>query len=285
MNDKDIECCNNNNQQQQEVVEEELQGLVINNSQQTTTTIPLEIASRQSLNNSSTDSVEDINLSSPLSKRLFFDISNRASSSSCCIRKKKKYRQIKSILAIVIAIIILLSVALITRRIFSSSQSASFDWTEDSSNKDDTAEDNSDMTPSTNNDNKDTTACNYNTGQCDKPYKDPTNQHIKNEPNPPQLPSSMILFHPPTCYVESLDIMNKVKEYSDPIVTWDDHVANTNTTTAQTTIQTSTTILINLIITKMKRGQRIIQSIHTQQPNTLQPNVQHYYSHPVHIPM
>jgi len=228
---KDIESCNNNNHQKQEVVlEEELQGLVNNSRQTTTISVPFEITSRQSFN---TDSVEDNNSSSPLpSKRLFFNISNRAprSSSSCCI-KKKRSRRIKSILAIIIAIIILLSVALITRRAFSSSQSASFDWTEDSSSKDDNTDNISNMTPSSNNNanNKDTTACNYNTGQCDKPYKDPNNHHILNEPNPPQLPSSMILFHPPTCYAESLDIMNKVKEYSDPIATWDDHVATTNT--------------------------------------------------------
>jgi len=226
---KDIESCNNNHQKQ-EVVEEELQGLVINNSQQTTTTIPLEITSRQSFD-SSTDSVIDIKSSSPLpSKRLFFDISNRATRSSSCIQKK---RRIKSIVAIGIAIVIIvLSVALITRRIFNSSQSASFDWTEDSSSKDDNKDSN--MTPSSNNNNennntKDTAPCNDNIGECDKPYKDPNNHHILNEPNPPILPSSMIVFHPPTCYAESLDIMNKVKEYSDPIVTWDDNVSNTNT--------------------------------------------------------
>jgi len=202
---KDIESCNNNHQKQ-EVEEEELQGLVNNSRQTTTISVPLEITSRQSFNSSSTDSV-DLNLSSPLqSKRLFFDISNRSRRSDCssCIQKK---RRIKSIFAIGIAIIILLSVALITRRAFSSSQSASFDWTEDSSNKDDNTDNISNMTPSTNNDNnnnKDTTACNYNTGQCDKPYKDPNNHHILNEPNPPHLPSSMIVFHPPTCYVEIL---------------------------------------------------------------------------------
>lgn len=43
-----------------------------------------------------------------------------------------------------------------------------------------------------------------------------------NEPNPPPLPNSMILFHPPRNEEEILQLKHRLQEYSDPILTWEE---------------------------------------------------------------
>ena len=167
----------------------EFEGLVGSYIQQTT---PFEITSRQSV------------FSSLPSKRLFPDIrSNRKS----CYSKQS----IRSILIVSIVIIIILAtVALMTmsrKTVETSSDSSSFEWNEDS--KDTNIYDKQDDYMDVDEDMKDILG--------------------NTEPNPPPLPDSIILFHPPkSSDVESLDIMRKAQTYSDPKVTWDEYSKRNN---------------------------------------------------------
>lgn len=167
----------------------EFEGLVGSYIQQTT---PFEITSRQSV------------FSSLPSKRLFLDIrSNRKS----CYSKQS----IRSILIVSIVIIIILAtVALMTmsrKTVETSSDSSSFEWNEDS--KDTNIYDKQDDYMDVDEDMKDILG--------------------NTEPNPPPLPDSIILFHPPkSSDVESLDIMRKAQTYSDPKVTWDEYSKRNN---------------------------------------------------------
>jgi hypothetical protein len=53
-----------------------------------------------------------------------------------------------------------------------------------------------------------------------------------NEPNPPPLPHSMILFHPPRNDQEIQQLRERLQDFSDPILTWEDFKAgNQNDTT------------------------------------------------------
>ena len=53
-----------------------------------------------------------------------------------------------------------------------------------------------------------------------------------NEPNPPPLPHSMILFHPPINDQEIQNLRKRLQDFSDPILTWEDFKAgNQNHTT------------------------------------------------------
>ena len=136
-----------------------------------------------------------------------FEITSRQSTSSSSIPSKRIKRSNRKscfsrqstkiiLIVLIVIIIVLATVALIT-------MSRKTVRTSDSRNQD----------------NKDTNIYDTN-GDLD--MKDIMGN---TEPNPPPLPDSMILFHPPKSnhVEESLDIMQKAQEYSDPKVTWEEY--------------------------------------------------------------
>jgi len=133
----------------------------------------------------------------PPDKRVFFDISRKSNFRLGVCRNK--FRQAKTILVYIVAVILVASAALIMMNTFKSNVDSS------------EAEDSMDNLH----------------GQEINPSID-TEEIILggDEPNPPTLPDSMILFHPPKNEQEIEQIRTTLKEYSDPIITWEEHSNN-----------------------------------------------------------